>query len=365
MTTSQPLSGKLNKAKLEGIRRLAHKNMRAIMKKLNFKGFDYGSRLVGCCPIPHGDGRSPNDNEQAFSWDFTRQMWQCFSNRCHDISGSDVFALVQCVKKIGFKDSLQWILDAVEKDIDDIKELDKDESDRIEEVIRKRSQLVKHQRMEDDLMRHLKPSSYFTDRGFSEEVVQEFGCWGEWHKNGTYGENRAIVPVYDPLDGFLIAFTCRLLDDSLVEQWRPKWCHALNFADIRKKSADRTDEEKFHASSVLYNLHRAKGFMGDSKTIILVEGPGDVMRMWEAGIKNVVAVLGTGFGKHHRTLLHKIGCSKIVCVFDSDEPGQKAKKSVEKTCSEYFTFANVELESGKDPGDHDPSQLKLIFKEYV
>ena len=366
MTTDSKLpSGKLTKAKIEGIRRMAHKNMRKIMKKLDFKGFDYGNRLVGCCPIPHGDGKTPNDNAQAFSWDFTRQMWQCFSNGCHRTSGSDIFALIQCARKVGFKDALQWILDVVEKDIDDVKELDKEEAERMEQVIRKRSQLVKHKRMEDDLMRHLRPSDYFKKRGFSDDVIKEFGCGGEWHKTGTYGENRAIVPVYDPVDGFLIAFTCRLLDDSLIETWRPKWCHALNFAEIRKKSADRTDEERFHASSVLYNLHRAKDHMGESKTIFLVEGPGDVMRMWEAGIKNVVAVLGTGFGKHHRTLLHKVGCSRIVCVLDSDEPGQKAKKSVERVCGEYFTFANVELESGRDPGDHDPAQLRLIFKEYL
>jgi len=364
MTTELP-SGKLNKAKIEGIRRLAHKNMRRIMKKLEFRGADYGNRLVGCCPIPHGDSNTPNDNAQAFSWDFTRQMWQCFSNRCHDVNGSDIFALIQSARRIGFKDSLQWILDVVEKDVDDVKELDAEEARRLEQVIRKRSELVKHKQMEDDLMCHLQPSNYFKSRGYSDEVIKEFNCGGEWHKSRTYGEGRVIVPVYDPIDGYLIAFTCRLLDDSQIEAWRPKWCHALNFADIRKKSADRTDEERFHASSVLFNLHRAKNHMGPNRTIILVEGPGDVMRMWEAGFGNTVAVLGTGFSKHHRTLLHKVGCNRIVCVLDGDEPGQKAARVVQKMCGDYFQFETIELPPGKDPGDHDPSQLRMIFKDYL
>lgn len=364
MSTELP-SGKLTKTKIEGVRKLAHKNMRRIMKKLNFKGFDYGSRLTGCCPIPHGDGKTPNDNMQAFSWDFTRQMWQCFSNRCHEINGSDVFALIQSAKKIGFKDAVQWVLNVVECDIDEVKEVDPEEQKRLEQVIRKRSQLVRHRRMEDDLMRHLQPSKYFKDRGFSDDVIKEFGCGGEWHRAGTYGEHRVIVPIYDPLEGFLIAFTCRLLDDSLIETWRPKWCHALNFAEMRKKSSERTDEERFHASSVLFNLHRAKQHMGPDKTIILVEGPVDVMRMWEAGIKNVVAILGTGFSKHHRTLLHRVGCRRVICVLDSDEAGQKAKNGVEKMCRDYFEFRDIILEGGKDPGDHDPAQLRLIFKEYL
>jgi len=358
-------SGNLPKAKIEGIRKLAHKNMRMILKRLNFKGEDYGNRLVGVCPIEHSDGRTPNDNEQAFSWDFTRQMWQCFTNRCHQVHGADVFALIQSAKNCGFKDALQWILDVVDHDIDDVKELDKEEAQRLEQIMRKRSELVKHKYIENELMRHLKPSRYFKDRDYSDEVMEEFCAGGEWHRAQTYGEHRVVIPVYDPIEGFLIAFTCRLLDDSHIEAWRPKWCHALNFADIRKKSADRTDEERFHASSVLYNLHRASQHMGNSKTIIVTEGPGDVMRMWDAGFKNVVAVLGTGFSKHHRTLLHKAGCGRVVCAFDGDEPGQKASKTVKKMCGNYFEFQNVVLPMGKDPGDHDSSQLRLIFKEYL
>lgn len=364
MTTELP-NGKLTKNKIEGVRKLAHKNMRLVMKTLGFKGIDYGNRLTGCCPIPHGDGRTPNDNPQAFSWDFHRQMWQCFSNQCHQINGSDIFALIQCAKDCGFKQALQWVLDVVEKDIDDVKELDSAEAQRLEQVIRKRSQLVQHKRMEDDLMRHLQPSTYFKDRGFSDAVISEFGCGGEWHKAKTYGEHRVVVPVHDPIDGYLIAFTCRLLDDSQIETWRPKWCHALNFAELRKKSSERADEERFYASSVLYNLHRAVGHMGPSKTIIVVEGPGDVMRMWEAGLKNTVAVLGTGFSKHHRTLLHKVGCQRVICVLDSDSAGQKASNSVKKMCENYFEFQSIVLPDGMDPGDHEPTQLRLIFKEYL
>jgi DNA primase len=356
---------KFTKSKIEGIRKVAHRNIRLIMKRFKFKGSDYGSRLVGCCPIPHGDGKTPNDNYQAFSWDFERQMWQCFSNQCHQIHGADVFALIQCVKKCNFKEAVQWILDFVEKDIDEIKELDSAEAKRLEQVIRKRSELVRHKRMEDSLIRHLTPSTYFKDRGFSDEVIEEFGCGGEWHKAKTYGENRVIVPVYDPIDGHLIAFTCRLLDDSLIESWRPKWCHALNFAALRKKSAERTDEERFYASSVLYNLHRASQHMGEPKTIIVTEGPGDVMRMWEAGLRNTVAVLGTNFSKHHRTLLHKVGCQRVIGVLDSDAAGQKASGSLQGKCKDYFDFKSVVLPAGKDPGDHTPAQLRLMFKEYL
>lgn len=356
---------KLTKNKIEGVRKQAHKNLRLILKKFDFRGHDYGNRIVGCCPIPHKDSTTPNDNYTAFSWDFTRQMWQCFTHRCHLHNGSDVFALVCSVRQCSFTEAVEWILEAINQDIDDVKELDPAEAQKLEHIIRKRSQLVTHRRMEDEIMRHLKPSTYFKDRGFSDEVIKEFGCGGEWHKKGTYGEGRAIVPVYDPTNGYLIAFTCRLLDDSQVETWRPKWCHALNFAEIRKKSADRSDEERFYASSVLFNLHRARNNMGEPKTIILVEGPGDVMRMWEAGIYNVVAVLGTGFGKHHRTLLHKAGCQRVVAVLDGDDAGQKASRTVEKMCKDYFEYKSVNMPGDKDPGDHDPAQLRLLFKEYL
>lgn len=355
----------LSKAKIDAIRKKANSNMLLILKKLNFRGHDTGDRITGCCPVSHSSSNTPNDNDKAFSWDYNREMWQCFSHRCHSIYGSDVFGLVRSVKKLSFKDAVMWVTAALGEDLDNIKELGKEEREAMDVLIRKRSQLIKHKEMEDSLMQHLKPSSYFTSRGFSDQAIREFGCWGEWHKPGTYGEGRAIVPIYDPIDGYLIAFTCRILDDSKIERWRPKWCHALNFAEMRKKAADKTDEEKFHASSVLFNLHRAQKHMGADGTIIVVEGPIDVMRLWEAGVKNVVAVLGTGFTKHHKSLLHKIGCSKLVTIMDSDDAGQNGAKSIERMCSSYFNYYNIILPGGKDPAEHSSQELKTYLKEYV
>jgi len=222
--------------------------LRLILKQFNFRGEDLGSRVVGCCPISHDNGRTPNDNRTAFSWDFERQMWQCFTHRCHLVNGSDVFALVQSVLKCSFNQAIQWILGVIDKNLDEVKDLDPEEALKLQQIIQKRSELVRHKRMEDELLQHLEPSVYFKTRGFSDEVIQEFKCYGEWHKPGTYGEGRAMVPVYDPIDGYLIAFTGRLLDDSQIETWRPKWMHCLNYAERRKKSADRTDEERFHQS---------------------------------------------------------------------------------------------------------------------
>lgn len=356
---------KLTKTKIEGIRKQAHKNLRLLLKHMDFKGSDFGDRVVGCCPIPHKSSGSPNDNNKAFSWDFIRQMWQCFTHRCHNIYGADIFALVRAHKNCGFKQAVEWVLGVLNQDIDAIKDIDSAEAKQIQNFIQKKSELVKHKRMEDEIMRHLTPSNYLINRGFSRAVVDEFRAGGEWHKAGTYGEGRAIVPIYDPLDGYLIAFTCRLLDDSEIEQWRPKWCHALNFADMRKKSSEKAEEERFHASSVLFNLHRAKQYMGYNKTIVLTEGPLDVMRLWEAGVKNAVAILGTGFSKQHKLLLHKVGCQRVVCVLDSDEAGQKASSGVEKACKGYFDYVTIVLPDNKDPGETDLAQLKLIFKEYL
>jgi len=356
---------RLTKTKLEGVRKQAHKNIRLILKHMNFKGNDFGDRVVGCCPIPHKASGSPNDNNKAFSWDFTRQMWQCFSHRCHTIHGADIFALVRAYHNCSFKVAIEWILNVLNQDIDSIKDIDSAEAQKIQSFIQKKSELVRHKRAEEEMMKHLTPNDYFVKRGFSKEVVKEFNAGGSWHKIGTYGENRMVVPIYDPLDGYLIAFTCRILNDDLIETWRPKWCHAINFADMRKKSSERAEEERFHASSVLFNLHRAKQNMGESKTIVLTEGPLDVMRLWEAGVKNAVAILGTGFSKQHKLLLHKVGCQRVICLLDSDEAGQKATNGVEKMCKDYFDYRAIVLPNNKDPGETDPGQLRLILKEYL
>jgi len=71
---------------------------------------------------------------------------------------------------------------------------------------------------------------------------------------------------------------------------------------------------------------------------IVVEGYFDLVSLYQAGIKNVVAVSGTGFTVEQAALLARF-CQRVVLLFDSDSAGVRAA----------FRACGVLYNSGLDP----------------
>lgn len=367
----------LTRGQIESIRQKANGNIRLILGKLGFQGADYGDRLVGCCPHEHDNGNTPNDNTSAFSWSFDRGIWRCFTNHCHEIYGSDIFALVMLVRGYEGADkfikAVRWVFKALNmKTLDDIGEVSDAELVRERKVIQKKVELRHHQAIEEDMMRHLKPCDYLIKRGISEQTVEIFKANGSWHRFGSYGYNRLCVPIYDPINSYLIGFTCRtLLEDSELEAYEaqgskiPKWLHCRNFGADFKKSSDREDNDRIHTAHILYNLNKAQHYMGELKTLILVEGVIDVLKFWDAGIYNVAAVFGTYVSKQQKMLLHQVGVERILICFDGDDAGNQASEKVVKLLGQYFSTRHIKIPDSKDPGDLLNHELRALVQRYT
>ena len=89
-----------------------------------------------------------------------------------------------------------------------------------------------------------------------------------------------MFPIFDE-QGHNIAFGGRIMGDG-----QPKY---LNTAET----------SVFHKKRNLYGFNWAKEFIVAQDTAIVVEGYTDCIACWEAGIKNVVATLGTALTEHH------------------------------------------------------------------
>lgn len=107
-------------------------------------------------------------------------------------------------------------------------------------------------------------------------------------------------------------------------------------------------------------------------TVILVEGIFDALNLFDKGITNVVATMGTqglgslkGLNKDKVLLLKLQGVHKIIFLYDGDPPGQKAveilKPQLEKA---GFLVDNIELPDDTDPGSlsiEDIERLKTLI----
>ena len=79
----------------------------------------------------------------------------------------------------------------------------------------------------------------------------------------------------------------------------------------------------YNKSKVFYGLDLAKKNILEKKYAILVEGYFDLMRLYQSGIKNVLAISGTAFTDMHASIIKQYS-SNIMIAFDGDTAGRKA-----------------------------------------
>ncbi|HTB11434.1 MAG TPA: DNA primase [Bryobacteraceae bacterium] len=145
---------------------------------------------------------------------------------------------------------------------------------------------------------------------------------------------RLMFPIHNEA-GKVIAFGGRAMRD----QDQPKYLNSGE-TPIYKKT------------SVLYNLHRARDTMRRSNRAVLVEGYMDVIGVYSAGVKEVVASCGTGFTPPQAGVLHRHS-DHVVVNFDPDRAGAEAsEKAIQILLDEGVHVRVLTLDGGLDPDEY-------------
>jgi DNA primase len=155
-------------------------------------------------------------------------------------------------------------------------------------------------------------------------------------KNDYYDmfRNRIIFPIIDGR-GHVIAFGGRSIDP----EDKPKYLNSPETALFKK-------------SQTLYGLSQAIPAIGREGYAIFVEGYVDVIALWQAGVRNVVAPLGTALTREHLDLIQRYAGS-VVFLFDGDAAGEKAaERAVELVIDVGIPARMVMLEDKLDPDDY-------------
>ena len=113
----------------------------------------------------------------------------------------------------------------------------------------------------------------------------------------------------------------------------------------------------------LFSLNLAKN--AKSSEIILCEGYMDVISVYQAGIKNIVATLGTAITENQAKLMLRYGSEILIC-YDSDEAGTKAALRAIDIINNVGGRARViRLKNAKDPDEYINKNGVEKFKEAV
>jgi DNA primase len=162
--------------------------------------------------------------------------------------------------------------------------------------------------------------------------------------------DRVIIPIHDQR-GRVIGFGGRALK-----------------SDVQPKYLNSPETSIFHKGSVVFNFHRAREPAHKAGSVVAVEGYMDAIAIYQAGIKGVVATMGTAFTEEQVTALWRLSSEPVVC-FDADRAGiAAAHRSIDRilpllAVGKSFRFAFMMGE--KDPDDLIRERGVEAFKDVL
>ena len=192
----------------------------------------------------------------------------------------------------------------------------------------------------DALLRHLE------QQGFHRGEIVDAGLAIANEKGKIYDRfrNRLMFPIFD-VRGNVIAFSGRILSGD---------------GDGRKY-VNSPETPVFSKSKNLFSLNLAKKSGKDS--LILVEGQMDVISLYQSGIKNAIATLGTAITSEHAWLISRYA-KKVQICYDSDSAGQKAtQRAIEKFEGMDVSVSVIEIPQGKDPDEYIKKHSAEAFED--
>jgi DNA primase len=180
----------------------------------------------------------------------------------------------------------------------------------------------------------------FEREGFTPEQMEQSGLVLKRESGGSFDRfrGRLMFPIHNE-SGKVIAFGGR----ALAAGEEPKYLNS-------------SETPIYHKGNVLYNLHRARQAMRSAGRVVLVEGYMDVIGVWSAGVREVVASCGTALVAQQVRAL-KRHAERVVVNFDPDAAGvSAAERSIQMLLEEGLSVRVLELEGGLDPDEYVKSK---------
>ncbi len=144
--------------------------------------------------------------------------------------------------------------------------------------------------------------TYMRQKGIALDRLNHAGLLS---MNKEVFHDRLIFPIFN-LSGRVIAFGGRSIDDYM----QPKYLNSPETPIFKK-------------GEVLYGLYQAKESMRSKTKAILVEGYFDLLSLYQNGLINVCAPLGTSLTEKQAILISRFA-KRVNILFDGDLSGIKA-----------------------------------------
>lgn len=309
-----------------------------------------GKNYFGVCPFH-------DDHSPSMSVSPTLQIFNCFTCK----SGGNVFNFVSSYENISFNDAvikvaniINYPLNIKQTTIQNPTQVKNQTAYQIYDIANKfyvNNLFTKH---------GVEAVDYLQKRNFSLDTIKEFDIGLSsiitpvnnflFAKNYTkeqlieYGiisesgydvfSNRIMIPIHNST-GQVIAWTGRIYNNSETNRY-------LNSKET----------VIFKKGDVLFNFHRAIKPIKQNDYIIIVEGNMDVIRLFDSGIKNCIALMGTNLSNEQIHLIKRVTNNVILCL-DNDNAGKIATETISNILnSKQFNVKIINMSNEKDPDEY-------------
>ena len=177
---------------------------------------------------------------------------------------------------------------------------------------------------------------YLAERGIKRATAVEFGV-GFYAGPGLMS-GRIVIPIRNA-SGELVAYAGRALDGT-----PPKYKLPVGF----RKGLE------------LFNLHRAASTA--SKTVIVVEGYFGCLRVHQAGLRCVVALMGSSLSTEQKRILME-RFDRVVLMLDGDAAGRAASRVIGSQLASRSGVVAVNLPDGAQPDQLPPAVMRSLLFE--
>ncbi|ARJ49874.1 DNA primase [Staphylococcus lutrae] len=330
-----------------------------------------GRNYIGLCPFH--DEKTP-----SFTVSEDKQICHCFGCK----KGGNVFQFIQEIENVSFTEAVQQLGARVDIKVDishETQEQSHMASDDLTMIQMHEELLEYYHYLLNKTVEGEKALQYLYERGFTNEMIdaRKIGYAPDsshfatdyMNKKGydlQLGYEAGILSRNDVEFNYYDRFRDRIIFPLANAQGRIVGYSGRTYNGQEPKYLNSPESPIFQKRKLLYNLNQARKKIRQSDEVILLEGFMDVIKADDAGIKNVVASMGTQLSQDHITFLKKM-CSHITLMFDGDFAGVEATlKTGQQLLQQHFNVYVVQLPSKLDPDEYimkfGPEQFNSFIK---
>ncbi|HDZ5964454.1 TPA: DNA primase [Staphylococcus aureus] len=330
-----------------------------------------GRNYIGLCPFH--DEKTP-----SFTVSEDKQICHCFGCK----KGGNVFQFTQEIKYISFVEAVKELGDRVNVAVD----IEATQSNSNVQIASDDLQMIEmHELIQEFYYYALtktvegeKALTYLLERGFTDALIKERGigfapdsshfCHDFLQKKGYDIElayEAGLLSRNEENFSYYDRFRNRIMFPLKNAQGRIVGYSGRTYTGQEPKYLNSPETPIFQKRKLLYNLDKARKSIRKLDEIVLLEGFMDVIKSDTAGLKNVVATMGTQLSDEHITFIRKL-TSNITLMFDGDFAGSEATlKTGQHLLQQGLNVFVIQLPSGMDPDEYIGKYGNDAFTAFV